>query len=300
MTVFSGECLGASGTDTTGSWSFDDSTGVLTISGTVIGAFKVVRSGSSIVRCYGISNLSSESAYSGFDVTKVTKIVVNSGVTTITKHSSLGNTSGLFANATSLKEVVLPNTLTTIGQRIFYQDMALTSITIPESVITIENYAFWGCGLTEVIIPNSVTSIGTSFAGCSNLKSVTFGTGITNITTCPVNDCLALEELIFLSKQAPTMAKYSFGIGNSSGSVTVTVYTNGGWGSDDVFTLDIRKTNSSNCYTTFVYKKLVTVNVNVNVSGTWKPSVPYVNVNGTWKEVVGVYVNVNGTWKEAV
>ncbi|MBR1935869.1 MAG: leucine-rich repeat protein, partial [Muribaculaceae bacterium] len=52
----------------------------------------------------------------------------------------------------------------------------LTSITIPNSVITIGGSAFSGCtGLTSVTIPNSVTSIGSSvFKDCSGLTNVTW------------------------------------------------------------------------------------------------------------------------------
>ena len=51
----------------------------------------------------------------------------------------------------------------------------MTSITIPNSVTSIGEYAFSGCsGLISVTIPNSVTSIGSSaFLDCTGLVSVT-------------------------------------------------------------------------------------------------------------------------------
>ena len=65
--------------------------------------------------------------------------------------------------------------VTKIGDKAFgncYYD--LTSITIPNSVTSIGNYAFLYCyGLTSITIPNSVTSIGEgAFEGCENLSSV--------------------------------------------------------------------------------------------------------------------------------
>ena len=52
---------------------------------------------------------------------------------------------------------------------------SLTSVTIPNSVRTIGNYAFSGCSsLTSVTIPSSVTEIGDgAFSGCKNVKQIT-------------------------------------------------------------------------------------------------------------------------------
>ena len=51
-----------------------------------------------------------------------------------------------------------------------------TSFTIPDSVTSIGNYAFYGCSsLTSITIPDSVTSIGTyAFYACSGLKSIKY------------------------------------------------------------------------------------------------------------------------------
>ncbi len=80
-----------------------------------------------------------------------------------------------------IKEYVIPEDVTTIGENAFYYCSGLTSITIPNSVTSIGSYAFYGCsGLTSITIPNSVTSIGNSaFYGCSGLTSVTIPQGVT-------------------------------------------------------------------------------------------------------------------------
>ena len=51
----------------------------------------------------------------------------------------------------------------------------IVSITIPNSVTSIGNYAFYGCSsLTSITIPNSVTSIrGSAFSNCSKLNEIT-------------------------------------------------------------------------------------------------------------------------------
>ena len=72
------------------------------------------------------------------------------------------------------KEVVIPDSVTTIGNWAFYKCTSFTSVTIPDSVTTICEYAFYGCSsLTSVTIPDSVTTIDNSaFYGCSSLTSI--------------------------------------------------------------------------------------------------------------------------------
>ena len=75
--------------------------------------------------------------------------------------------------------------------------MGLTSVTIPNSVTSIGNYAFYGCsGLTSVTIPNSVTSIGSSaFSECSSLTSVTLIDGVVTIGDFVFRYCTNLSAI---------------------------------------------------------------------------------------------------------
>ena len=74
-----------------------------------------------------------------------------------------------------IKEYVIPEDVTTIGEKAFYNCSGITSVTIPSSVTSIGNSAFSGCsGLTSVIIPINVTSIGNgAFSSCTKLANVT-------------------------------------------------------------------------------------------------------------------------------
>ena len=63
--------------------------------------------------------------------------------------------------------------VTSIGEAAFVNCSGLSSITIPESVTSIETYAFKLCGFTSIAIPESVTSIGDgAFSYCSSLSSI--------------------------------------------------------------------------------------------------------------------------------
>lgn len=84
---------------------------------------------------------------------------------------------------TSIEKAVIPDKVkykgrtykvTSIGEQAFYEHPNLTSVTIPEGVISIQDLAFFGCwGLTSVTIPSSVTHIGLSaFGECDFLKRV--------------------------------------------------------------------------------------------------------------------------------
>ena len=95
----------------------------------------------------------------------------------------LSNTTGLqeidneaFSGCYNLTNIILPNSITTIGSNTFNNCNSLTSIIIPNSVTSIGDYVFEYCGnLENVIIGSGVTTIGTNaFKECNNLKSVTF------------------------------------------------------------------------------------------------------------------------------
>ena len=74
----------------------------------------------------------------------------------------------------SIKEIVLEDSVTSIGKKAFQDCTNLTSVTIGNSITSIGDYAFRGCSsLTSIEIPKGVTSIGTAvFINCSRLTSI--------------------------------------------------------------------------------------------------------------------------------
>ena len=97
-----------------------------------------------------------------------------------------------------ITELVIPNSVTSIGDYAFYGCSGLTSVTIPESVTSIGRSAFSGCsGLTSVTIPNSVTSIGDyAFYDCSSLTSIDIPESVTSIGMYAFNGCVNLSSII--------------------------------------------------------------------------------------------------------
>ena len=85
--------------------------------------------------------------------------------------------------------------VTSIGDNAFQPDYLglprLTSVTIPNSITTIGDYAFRDCtSLTSVIIPDSVITIGLqAFAACTTLTNVTIGNSVTSIGNWAFEDC---------------------------------------------------------------------------------------------------------------
>ncbi len=129
----------------------------------------------------------------------LTSIVVENGNTT---YDSRNNCNALIETSKNTliagcKNTVIPNSVTSIGNRAFKDCSSLTSITIPNSVTNIGECAFNGCtGLTSVTIGNSVTNIGEcAFQGCSGLTSVTIPNSVTSIKSFAFDGCTGLTSV---------------------------------------------------------------------------------------------------------
>jgi len=120
---------------------------------------------------------------------KLTSMIIPNSVT------SIGD--GAFYDCSSLTSVTIPNSVTSIGEGAFYNCSSLTSITIPNSVTSIGSSTFYGCSsLTSVTIPNSVTSIGEgAFYNCSSLTSVTIPNSVKTIGTSAFEGCARLGKI---------------------------------------------------------------------------------------------------------
>ena len=124
----------------------------------------------------------------GYPSTSVTSVVIPSSVT------SIGESA--FHGCTGLTSITIPNSVTSIGESAFSYCTGLTSITLVDGLPAIGAGWFAGIPVTSIIIPNSVTSIGDgAFTGCTSLASVTVGNSVTSIGSSAFNGCTGLTSI---------------------------------------------------------------------------------------------------------
>lgn len=126
-----------------------------------------------------------------------------------------------FSGCIGLKEIILPQSLTEIGEYAFNKT-ALASITLPQSIDKVGNGWFLGCKYLETVnfdgkikeigesafsgcislksfeIPSSVVSIGNSaFLDCTSLKNIEIPSSVVSIGNFAFRGCSALSEVLF-------------------------------------------------------------------------------------------------------
>ena len=113
--------------------------------------------------------------------------------------TGIGNET--FCACSSLRKLVIPASVASIGFMAFLACSSLRELVIPASVTSIEFMAFCGCrSLRELIIPSSVTSIGSSaFSGCRSLCELIIPSSVTSIGSSAFNGCSSLRKLVIPS-----------------------------------------------------------------------------------------------------
>lgn len=102
-----------------------------------------------------------------------------------------------FEGCVELQDITLDEKVTTIGDMAFSECRALPSIALGELVATIGNRAFNECSqLASITIPDAVSAIGDyTFYNCTSLAAVTFGSSIASIGDHAFAFCPALAEV---------------------------------------------------------------------------------------------------------
>ena len=107
--------------------------------------------------------------------------------------TSIGGAAFQNSNVTS---ITIPNSVTSIGEYAFSDCIKLTSIDIPNNVTTIEFFTFYNCiNLVSVTIPNSVTNIKSgAFLNCWSLSSIDIPNSVTKIWNQVFQSCTNLTS----------------------------------------------------------------------------------------------------------
>ena len=140
----------------------------------------------------------------GYSVKEGTRIICNhaffwcsslSNIVVPNSVISIGDRA--FSCCSSLSSIVIPDSVTDIGNDAFSHCSSLSSIVIPDSVTDIGNDAFSHCSsLSNIVIPDSVTSIGDyAFSGCSSLSNIVIPDSVISIGNGVFSGCLLLEYI---------------------------------------------------------------------------------------------------------
>ncbi len=218
-------CVSASALDATGQcgenvfWTFDEETGVLTVSGNgnmynydYFSDDSPFQEKSSIKIIKIENNVTSIGQYAFYGCINLKSVTISDSVVTIGDKA--------FGDCNRITDITIPDSVKKIGNQVFYWCNSLETITvdadnmyyssdnsgvlfnkdktllihypmgnertnyiIPGSVTTIDDGAFWKCSnLTNVVIPDSVTDIGAeAFWDCVNLKNIILPDSVINI-----------------------------------------------------------------------------------------------------------------------
>ena len=116
-----------------------------------------------------------------------------------------------FRDHTHITSLIIPGTITIIGEEAFYGCTSLQSVSLAEGIITLDSRAFAVCkNLKAIEIPNSVETIGIqAFMDCTSLANIVMGSGVTTIKSHAFERCRSLTH-IELPDSITTMEQGAF------------------------------------------------------------------------------------------
>ena len=103
----------------------------------------------------------------------------------------------LFKGHEEITSVIIPETVTDIGEFTFHGCKNLKHLQLPAGLQTLWGCTFTNSGLEEITLPDGVVSIPSyCFMDCTNLRRVVGGKGLSHIRAWAFGGCDALKELV--------------------------------------------------------------------------------------------------------
>ena len=147
---------------------------------------------------YKLINNGTEISITGYD-TDMTSVTIpaeieGKPVTTIGQYAF---STIQYAKESKLLKVMIPDSVTSIGESAFSDCVHLRSVTLPNSVKTLGESVFSECtGLKEITLSDNLIEIPDSaFNKCSSLTNITLPESVTTIGYCAFKDCVGLKQL---------------------------------------------------------------------------------------------------------
>lgn len=116
-----------------------------------------------------------------------------------------------YPRGNSRTSYTVPQGVTTVGEGAFWFSENLKSLTLPDTLVTIEADGIRGCsGLTQIELPQGLRTIGEfAFNKCEKLKSIEIPEGVTEISFGAFWACYALQS-VSLPESITTIGNYAF------------------------------------------------------------------------------------------
>jgi len=215
-------------------WFYDDNLSIKVNDGDIINRNQILKAGYSKIIIKDENGFNSEINNEKFITIKtknsiLTQLELNELLNNNPKYLNLEKTTlednlikeDLFYNNTNLKEIILPESLTLIGDRAFKNCYNLEKIVLGNNVKKISKEAFYNCLKLQEINIDSVEEINDYvFSGCKNLKSIKLGknlkilqdyvffdTNINDVTINNLNEFFIIDNNVLYSKDGKILIK---------------------------------------------------------------------------------------------
>lgn len=140
-----------------------------------------------------------DNGFLGVATLRETKVFGSANFKTLIINDGVEEIAGYALYRCMATEIILPNSVITLGANSFYNCLNLKSIVLSDNITVLPTQCFYGCSALEtVILPENLTTISTgSFRACTALKKVVFKSKFKTMTTNVFNGCSSMKVLDF-------------------------------------------------------------------------------------------------------